>query len=158
MKKAEAEILAPEKSKILIGYLSRILNEEKTLSGEVLIAFDKIDGKNRIIYDINAPGTDIKRRLIDTEITTDHIDVLTERILNDLLDTYLEDEVLGVSRYASIRFGMGMNFDGFHAQNNQTDTSISINFVCRGPKFHELIDQYNNRIDEYVKRQESQHL
>lgn len=132
MKKVDAQILAPEKSQILIGYLNRILNEDKKQSGRVIIDYDKIEGENRIIYAIEAPEMDFKKRLIDTEITTDHIDVLTERILNDLLDNYLEDEVLGVSPYKWIRFNMGMNFDGVHAHNNRTNTDISINFVCRG--------------------------
>lgn len=157
MKKVEAQILAPEKSQILINYLNQILNEDKKIEGRVIIAFDKIEGESRIIYDIEAPEMNLKR-LINVEITTDHIDVLTERILNDLLDNYLEDDVLGVTRYRWIRSGRVMSFDGVHAQNMQTQTDISIDFVCRGEKFRELIDQYEQRINEYIQRESSQHL
>lgn len=156
MKKAEAQILAPEKSQILIGYLNNILSEDKKLSGKIIIRSVKLDGVSTIVYDISVPEIDLEKH-ITSEITTDHIDVLTEQILNDLLDTYLEDENLGVSRYFSIRSQME-NFNGVYAINNLAGTKITINFVCRGEQFDELINQYSRRIDEYVKRESSPHL
>ena len=159
MKKIEAMELAPERSKLLCEYITQILSDnEKILSdnekvnGEIKINFAKINNEHMITFDILIPSKNFVKQL-NTGITTQQIDVLTEQILNDLLDTFLESETIGCTRYYSVKGGYGTNMNGVNAMNT-IGSKLKINFVCRGDKFNEQVENYNERINEYANRQE----
>lgn len=105
-----------------------------------------------ITFDIIVPSKNFEKHL-NTGITTQQIDVLTEQILNDLLDKFLESETMGCTRYYSVSGGYGMNMNGVNAMNN-IGSKLKINFVCRGDRFNEQAENYNERINEYENRQE----
>lgn len=127
MKKIEAMELAPERSKLLCEYITQILSDNEKVNGEIKINFAKINNEHMITFDILIPSKNFVKHL-NTGITTQQIGVLTEQILNDLLDTFLESETIG--------------------------SKLKINFVCRGDKFNEQVENYNERINEYANRQE----
>lgn len=106
-----------------------------------------------ITFDIIVPSKNFEKHL-NTGITIQQIDVLTEQILNDLLNTFLESETMGCTRYYSIRGGYGMNMNGVNAMNT-IGSKLKINFICRGDKFNEQVENYNQRINEYANRQEN---
>lgn len=150
MKKQEAKLLAPEKSKIVIEWLQQLLSCEEKFEGRMNFDWYKIDGNNCIICDINVPDLGVKRT-INLEITKDHSDILYEQLFDDLIDTFLEHETMGISRYRSIRSSLvGMNFDGMDAF-NRLKSVIEINFICIGPNFRELATNYNQKIDTRIE-------
>lgn len=153
MKKIEAIELAPERSKLLCEYITQILSDNEKVNGEIKINFAKINIEQMITFDITVPSKNFEKHL-NTGIPTQQIDVLTEQILSDLLDTFLESETMGCTRYYSVRGGYGMNMDGINAMNN-IGSSLKINFICRSDKFNEQVENYNGRIKEYVNRQEN---
>lgn len=152
MKKVEAMELAPERSKLLCEYITQILSDSEKVEGEIKINFAKINNEHMITFDIIVPSKNFEKHF-NTGITTQQIDVLTEQILSDLLDTFLESETMGCTRYYSVRGGYGMNMNGVNAMNN-IGSNLKINFICRGDKFNEQVENYNERINEYANRQE----
>lgn len=153
MKKVEAMELASERSKLLCEYITQILSDNERVNGKIKINFAKINNEHMITFDIIVPSKNFEKHL-NTGITIQQIDVLTEQILNDLLNTFLESETMGCTRYYSIRGGYGMNMNGVNAMNT-IGSKLKINFICRGDKFNEQVENYNQRINEYANRQEN---
>ena len=87
MKEVETMELAPERSKLLCEYITKILSDNEKVNGEIKINFAKINNEHMITFDILIPSKNFVKHL-NTGITTQQIDVLTEQILNDLLDTF----------------------------------------------------------------------
>ncbi len=153
MKKEEAMEIAPKRSLLLCEYIIQILSDAEKVNGEIEINFTKINNERMVTFDIYVPSKNFEEHL-NTGITTQQIDVLTEQILNDLIDNFLESETMGCSRYYSIRGGYGMNMDGVNLVNN-IGSIIKLNFVCRGDKFDEQIQNYNAKLDEYENQQKN---
>lgn len=153
MKKDEALKLTPERSRLLCEYITKILSDNEKVDGEIRLDSAKINNERMLTFDIFVPRKGFEKHL-NTGITTQQVDVLTEQIFNDLVDNFLESETMGCTRYYTIRGGYGMNFDGVSAMNN-IGSNIKINFVYRGDKFKEQVENYNRRLDEYVNRKNS---
>ena len=153
MKKEDAMQIAPERSKLLCEYITQILSDNEKVSGEIRIDSAKINNERMLTFDIFVPSRNFEKHL-NTGITTQQVDVLTGQILNDLIDNFTESETMGCTRYYSIRGGYGMNMNGVDAMNN-IGSRIRINFVCRGDKFDEQLQNYNEKLDEYANQQEN---
>lgn len=151
MKKEEAIQIAPERSALLCEYIIQILSDVEKVNGEIKIDSAKINNERMITFNICVPSRNFEKH-INTGITTQQIDVLTGQILNDLIDNFMESENIGCTRYYTIRGGYGMNMDGVNLVNS-IGSKIKINFVCRGDRFSEQIENYNARLDEYIKQQ-----
>lgn len=146
MKKVEAQLLAPEKSKLCIEYITQILSDPEKLNANMNFT---VANKNMLALDIYVPKRNFERHL-KLDITTDHSLVLYEQFLNDLLDAFLEHETMGVTRYYMIKFSIKGNFSGVSAVNS-LGSRIDINFNCSGADFNEITSKYNKRIDDYLK-------
>ncbi len=142
--------IAPEISRVLCEYIIQILSSNEKVNGEIKINFAKINNERMITFDISVPSKNFEKH-INTGITIQQADVLTGQILNDLIDNFIESETMGCTRYYTIRGGYGMNMDGVNAMNS-IGSKIKINFVCRGDKFSEQVQDYNERLEEYVKQ------
>ena len=153
MKKEEALKIAPERSRLLCEYIIQILSYKEKVNGEIRIDSAKINNERVLTFVISVPSKDFEKYLT-TGITTQQVDVLTEQILNDVIDNFMESEDMGCTRYYSIRGGYGMNRNGVNIMNS-IGSKISINFVCRGDKFNEQVEKYNLRLNEYVMQQET---
>ena len=153
MKKEEALKMAPERSRLLCEYIIQILSDNEKINGEIRINSAKINNERMITFDISVPSRGFERHL-NTGITAQQVDVLTEQLLNDLLDNFVESETIGCTSYYSIRGGYGMNMDGVNLVNN-IGSKIKINFVCQGNKFREQVENYNARLNEYINQQEN---
>lgn len=153
MKKEEALQIAPERSRLLCEYITQLLSDDKKVNGEIKIDSTKIDNERMLTFDIMVPSRGFEKHL-NTGITTQQVDVLTEQIFNDLIDNFMESETMGCTKYYSIRGRYGMNMDGVNAMNS-IGSQININFICRGDKFSEQVENYNLRLNEYINQQEN---
>ena len=142
-----------ERSKLLCEYIIQILSGNEKVSGEIKIDSAKINNERMLTFDITVPSKGFERHL-NTGITIQQVDVLTEQILNDLIDNFVESETMDCTRYYSIRGGYGMNMNGVNAMNN-IGSKIKINFVCQGDRFSKQVENYNSRLDEYINEQET---
>ena len=139
MKKVEAQQLAIEKSKLIIEYIVQILSDPEKVTATMEFLSYKIENKKMLILDINVPKRNFSRCL-NLGITSDHDIVLFEQLFNDLLDTFLTHETMGVTKYYSIK-SMNQNFTGINAVNT-IGSKILINFNSSGPEFKNLVDHY----------------
>lgn len=139
MKKLEAKVLAPEKSKLVIEYITQILSDSEKVNSVMDFWYAKIDGQNMCTLDIYVPETNFEKHL-NLGITIDHSLVLYEQILNDFLDTFLEHEIMGVTRYYSIK-SMQNDFSGVDAV-NRNGSRIKINFNTTDPDFMNIVSEY----------------
>lgn len=145
--------LAPEKSKLLCEYITQILSDNEKVSGEIRIDSDKINKERMIIFYISVPKRNFEKSF-PIGIPTQQIDVVTNQILNDLVENFLGSETMGCTRYYTIRGGYGMNMDGINAKNIITGSNIKINFACRGDKFQDQVNEYNAKLEAYAKEQQ----
>jgi len=146
MKKIEAKALAPEKSKLVIEYITQILSDSEKVNSVIDFWYAKIDGQNMCTLDIYVPETNFEKHL-NLGITIDHSLVLYEQILNDFLDTFLEHETMGVTRYYSIK-SMQNDFSGVDAV-NRNGSRIKINFNTTDPDFMNIVSEYTRRYNEF---------
>ena len=153
MKKIEAKALAPEKSKLVIEYITQILSDSEKVNSVMDFWYSKIDGQNMCTLDIYVPERNFEKHL-NLGITIDHSLVLYEQILNDFLDTFLEHEKMGVTRYYSIK-SMQNDFSGVDAV-NRNGSRIKINFNTTDPDFMNIVSEYTQRYDEFAESLKSQ--
>lgn len=152
MKKIEAKALAPEKSKLVIEYITQILLDSEKVNSVMDFWYAKIDGQNMCTLDIYVPETNFEKHL-NLGITIDHSLVLYEQILNDFLDTFLEHETMGVTRYYSIK-SMQNDFSGVDAV-NRNGSRIKINFNTTDPDFMNIVSEYTRRYNEFAESLEN---
>lgn len=152
MKKIEAKALAPEKSKLVIEYITQILSDSEKVNSVMNFWYAKIDGQNMCTLDIYVPETNFEKHL-NLGITIDHSLVLYEQILNDFLDTFLEHQTMGVTRYYSIR-SMQNDFSGVDAV-NRNGSRIKINFNTTDPDFMNIVSEYTRRYNEFAESLEN---
>jgi len=146
MKKIEAKALAPEKSKLVIEYITQILSDSEKVNSVMDFWYAKIDSQNMCTLDIYVPERNFEKHL-NLGITIDHSLVLYEQILNDFLDTFLEHETMGVTRYYSIK-SMQNDFSGVDAV-NRNGSRIKINFNTTDPDFMNIVSEYTRRYNEF---------
>lgn len=154
MKKVEAAALALEKSKIIIDNIVQILSISEKVNAYMNFVSVKINNINTCVLDIYIPDRKFEKHL-NLEITCDHYLVLYTRLLNDLLDIFLEHETIGVTRYYSIK-SMQENFAGINAV-NKLGSKIKINLNSSGLEFNNLISEYTRRYDEFEKSLEQEY-
>lgn len=152
MKKVEAQELAPIKSELIMEYISQILSDDEKVSGNMNFYHAKIDGQNMCTLDIYVPSKNFEKHL-NLGITSDHSLVLFEQVLNDLLN-FLPHDSIGVTKYYSYK-SMQDYFSGVNAINSM-GSELRINFNTTHPDFMNLINNYTNKYDEFVKNMNKQ--
>lgn len=145
MKKIEAQALAIEKSKLVIESITQILSNNEILNSKMNFSKARIEGQNMCTLDIYVPEKNYEKHL-NLGITADHIVILYKQILNDFLDTFLENESMGVTKYYSVK-SMLENFSGVKIV-NLIGSKIMVNFYY---EFPDIISMYNNRYIEFEK-------
>ena len=155
MKKIEAIQIAPEKSKLIIEYIASILSSTERVNGQMIFGTARINSQNVLRLYTFIPGKDFKDEL-DLEITSEHDLILYEFLLNDLLDTFLEHETIGVSKFYSIK-SMQTNFSGINAMNS-SGSKIKINLNSSGTGFMNLTSNYNRKYNEYAEKIRAQEI
>lgn len=149
MKKEEARILSQERSRLIIEYITSILSDKEKVEGTMIFNHAKIDNQSMIVLDIYVPKRKFEKHL-NLGITSDHELVLYDQLLNDLLDTFLEHETMGVTKYYWMHSMLDGFFSGINAVNS-IGSNIKINLNARGEDFKNVIDSYTKRYDEFVE-------
>lgn len=145
MKKIEAQALAIEKSKLVIEYIIQILSDKEIVNSKMNFSSAKIDGQKICTLDIYVPEKNFEKHL-NLGITIDHSMILYEQILNTFLDSFLENETMGVTKYYSVK-SMSENFSGVKII-NLIGSRIMVNFYY---EFPDIISMYNEKYTEYEK-------
>ena len=153
IKKAEAQLVAIEKSKTIIGYINDILADEELKSEQInpFIAtvninfgYYTIEGKSMCTLDISVPE---KRETYDKHLNLgiehNNWEVLYEQVLSDLL-VFLESDSVGLSNFSVEQGIRGGTFAGVHLY-NLNNFHIKINFK---PYSDKLIEDYNRKYKE----------
>lgn len=149
MKKIEAQAIAIERSKLIIEYITQILSDSEKVAATMNFSSTKINNQSMCVLDIYVSKNNFERHL-NLGITNNHILVLYEQLLNDLLNTFLEHETIGVTKYYSIKSQMG-SFSGVDAV-NLLGGRIKINLNGYGYEFDNLISEYTKKYDELAKK------
>lgn len=152
MKKIEAQAIAPERSRLIIEYITQILSDSEKVNASMNFSSAKIDNQTMCTLDIYVPERNFEKHL-NLGITIDHSLVLYEQILNDFLDTFLEHETMWVTRYYSIK-SMQNDFSGVDAV-NRNGSRIKINFNTTDPDFMNIISEYTRRYNEFAESLEN---
>lgn len=145
MKKIEAQALAIEKSKLVIEYIIQILSDKEIVNSKMNFSSAKIDGQKICTLDIYVPEKNFEKHL-NLGITIDQSMILYEQILNTFLDSFLENETMGVTKYYSVK-SMSENFSGVKII-NLIGSRIMVNFYY---EFPDIISMYNEKYTEYEK-------
>lgn len=155
MKKDEAKKLSFERSKLVIEYLMQILSDSEKVSGKMNFSDAKIEGKHVCVLDIFVPTKKFERHL-NLGITIDHCDVFYEQLFNDIFETFVDHESICLSNYYSIKYVFGENFSGIDIS-NLLGSIVKLNFISRGNKFSQIINDYSSKISNAQKEQKVNH-
>lgn len=142
MKKDESLLLAQQRTKLIIEYIEKILNDEKNVTADMDFNVHKIDNQMMCTLSILIPFNNFEKHL-NLGITSDHCDILYAQLFKDLLKTFLEHETIGISRCFDDE-----NFTGITA--NSENSKLNLNFIYKGQKFNEIAKEYNDAINIYV--------
>lgn len=146
MKKYEAQMIAPEKSKVMVGFLEEILNSDEKIRGKMILESNGA----MLTANVSVPKSNIEQ-CWDLEISSEHAAIFYETFLNNLLDTFLNHETMGVSKSFSIYdHPFYNNFLGVVAMNS-LGSEIAINFKCQRTELNNLLVNYNQVITNYEK-------
>ena len=144
MKKEEAKVLANDRVRVIIEYITLILEDTVKVSAKMKFNHAKINGQNMNTLDIYVPEKDFEKH-INLGITTDHSDIIYKSFLEKVIEEILPSENIGATKFYSIRSNQGA-FDGIDAMND-IGSSIKINM-------YGIIDQikieYHEKYDNYV--------
>lgn len=146
MKKIEAQAIAPERSRLVIEYITKILSDIEKVNASMNFSSAKIDNQMMCTLDIYVPQRNFEKHL-NLGITSDHSLVLYEQILNDFIDTFLEHETIGITKHYAIKSMQG-NFSGIDAV-NLIGSKIKINFNTTNPDFMNIVSEYTRKYDEF---------
>ena len=105
MKKVEAQLLAPESSRFIVGYIEQLLENNRLFTDSpspfntytLKFWHEKINGENMCILIVDIPKIGLKK-IINTNITYDHIAVIYQQLLKDLLE-FIESDKIGISKF-----------------------------------------------------------
>lgn len=146
MKKIEAQALAPQRSNLIIEYITQILSDNEKVNARMNFGYAKINNTPMCVLDIYVPKRNFEKHL-NLGITSDHSLVLYKQLLNDLLDTFLGHETIGITDFYSLK-SMQENFEGIEAINS-IGSNIKINLNLRGNVFNDIISEYSQRYNEF---------
>lgn len=156
MKKKDAEMLAPTKSRFIMEAIDQFLSVEHADS-IIQFSWFKNEKEDMCSFDIYGP-MGIKDHL-NSGITLQQSDVLTHQILQDVLNKYLESDTIKISNFIDLNVSFptptARNFHGIVVTNTQNYSKVSLNFLARGNSFQEVVDSYQDRILEYEKSLDS---
>lgn len=143
MKKIEAMQLSQERSRLLIEYINQVLSDEKVVDAKIIIGSNKIEKENIKTFDIYVPIRNFEKHL-NTSITSQHENVLSSQILDDLIINYLNSKTIKLSRIYRIR-GTFDDFTGINITScNGTKISIDFGYIDR-----DIEENYNCKLEEY---------
>lgn len=148
MKKPEAQIIAIDKSRVMIEYLEQFLSDEN-ITGKMMFGAAKVGKEELCIVDIMLNNG--FERHFNLGIPSIHCDVFTRQFTSDLADTFAKEKTKGVTPFFEIKGMPPVNRKGMDAMSMDEETGkpnnlIEIDFYYGGQEFQTIMQEYNNKL------------
>ena len=155
MKKQEAEVLAIDKSRVMIEYLEQILSDDN-ISGNMIFSSNKIDGEKEKMCTVDIMLNNNTEKHLNLGIPSVHSNVFTKQFTTDLVDRFAKDDIMGVSPYFEIKSMPPISRSGMDAMSISKETGkinnhIKIDFYYKGQDFDSIMEEYNKKLKETQK-------
>ncbi len=160
MKKQDAEVLAIDKSRVMIEYLEQILNDDNIL-GNMIFSFNKIDGEKEKMCTVDIILNNNTERHLNLGIPSIHSDIFTRQFTSDLVDRFAKDDIMGVSPFFEIKSmpptsRRGMDAISINKETGKINNHIKIDFYYGGQDFDSIMEEYNKKLKEAQKEIEEE--
>ena len=160
MKKQDAEVLAIDKSRVMIEYLEQILNDDNIL-GNMIFSSNKIDGKKEKMCTVDIMLSNGKEKHLNLGIPSIHSDIFTKQFTSDLVERFAKDDIMGVSPYFEIKSmppisRSGMDAISINKETGKINNHIKIDFYYKGQDFDSIMEEYNKKLKETQKEIEEE--
>ena len=160
MKKQEAEILAIDKSRVIIEYLEQILNDDN-ISGNMIFSSNKVDGEKEKMCTVDIMLNNGTEKHFNLGIPNIHSDVFTKQFTSDLVDRFAKDDMMGVSPFFEIKSmhptsRRGMDAISINEETGKINNHIKIDFYYKGQDFDSIMEEYNKKLKEAQKEIEEE--
>ena len=152
MKKQEAEVLAIDKSRVMIEYLEQILSDDN-ISGNMIFSSNKVDGEKEKMCTVDIMLNNGKEKHLNLGIPSIHSDVFTKQFTSDLVDRLAKDDTMGVSPFFEIKSmpttsRRGMDAISINEETGKINNHIKIDFYSIGQDFYSIMKEYNEKLKE----------
>lgn len=143
------ENIIQQRINLIIEYIEQILSDNIVAKSNVNIRLNKINGNQKLTLDIYVPISCFERHF-NLDISEENEIEFYKCLLDTLLTRYMESENMGISEYYFLRseFG-GPIFHGVDVS-NINNSCIKLSFRSCKKEFTTIVNDYNNRIDNYV--------
>ena len=160
MKKQEAEVLALDKSRVMIEYLEQILSDDN-ISGNMIFSSNKIDGEKEKMCTVDIMLNNNTEKHLNLGIPSVHSDVFTKQFTTDLVDRFAKDDTMGVSPFLEIKSmpptsRRGMDAISINKETGKINNHIKIDFYSVGQDFYSIMKEYNEKLKETQKEIEEE--
>ena len=155
MKKQDAEVLAIDKSRVMIEYLEQILNDDNIL-GNMIFSSNKIDGKKEKMCTVDIMLSNGKEKHLNLGIPSIHSDIFTKQFTSDLVERFAKDDTMGVSPFFEIKSmpptsRRGMDAISIDKETGKINNHIKLDFYNKGENFDSIMKEYNEKLKEAQK-------
>ena len=138
--------LINERINLILEYIEQILSDNIIVNAKMELGKTMIN-EEYITLDIYVTERNFEKHF-NLGITSKYENDFYKQLLNTLIDRYLKSDVIGISKYRNVRGLVGPNFQGINLSNKNG----SYLKLCFSPvNKDELISEYNNKIDVYMK-------
>ena len=160
MKKQEAEVLAIDKSRVMIEYLEQILSDDNIL-GNMTFRSSKVEGEDEKMCTVDIMLSNGKEKHLNLDIPSIHSDIFTRQFTSDLVERFAKDDIMGVSPYFEIKSmppisRSGMDAISINKETGKINNHIKIDFYYKGQDFDSIMEEYNKKLKEAQKEIEEE--
>ena len=160
MKKQEAEILAIDKSRVMIEYVEQILSDDN-ISGNMTFRSSKVEGENEKMCTVDIMLSNGKEKHLNLGIPSIHSDIFTRQFTSDLVERFAKDDTMGVSPYFEIKSmppisRSGMDAISIDKETGKINNHIKIDFYYKVQDFDSIMEEYNKKLKEAQKEIEEE--
>ena len=152
MKKQEAELIAIDKSRVMIEYLEQILEDDNIL-GNMTFNSIKVDGEREKMCTVDIVLNNSTEKHLNLGIPSIYSDIFTKQFTNDLVDRFAKDNIMGVTHFFEIKSmppisRRGMDAISINEETGKINNHIKIDFYSIGQDFYSIMKEYNEKLKE----------
>ena len=152
MKKQEAELIAIDKSRVMIEYLEQILSDDN-ISGNMIFSSNKIDGEKEKMCTVYIMLNNNTEKHLNLGIPSIYSDIFTKQFTTDLVDRFAKDNIMGVTHFFEIKSmppisRRGMDAISINEETGKINNHIKIDFYSIGQDFYSIMNEYNEKLKE----------
>src|SRR5699024_11142658 len=152
MKKQEAELIAIDKSRVMIEYLEQILSDDN-ISVNMIFSSNKIDGEKEKMCTVYIMLNNNTEKHLNLGIPSIYSDIFTKQFTTDLVDRFAKDNIMGVTHFFEIKSmppisRRGMDAISINEETGKINNHIKIDFYSIGQDFYSIMKEYNEKLKE----------